>query len=166
VPSVLGDSIIDSLVSVLDDLRGTVNPLVGNRQWNVAVVRRTWPSGEVGDYSAGPPTLAVTTITPQPLVVQQGDEKGLHYEMEAGGREERGDVTLREVSLAYSEDQLAPRGLADGVEFFYRLTDAMGQNLETRHFIPVGAPVADRVKDIGWTVTLRRRHLNDEGTEL
>lgn len=166
MPSTLGNSIIDRLVPVLDKVRGKVNPLVGNRQWNVAVVRRTWPSGEVGDYTAGNPTLSVLALTPQPLVVQQGDEKGLHYDMEAGGREEHGDIQLREVSLAYSEDDLAPKGVPAGTEFFYRLSDAMGQSLEQRHFIPVGAPVADRVKDIGWTITLRRRHLNNEVTEL
>lgn len=164
--STLGNSILDVLIPILDQVRGTVAPLVGNRQWNVAVVTRTWPSGEIGDASAGAPTLAVLALNPQPLVEFVGDEKGVQFQMEGAGREERGDCTLKEVSLAYSEDQLMPTGLAAGVEFFYRLTDAYGQNVAPRHYVPVGPPAPDRIKNIGWQVQLRRRHLNNEDTEL
>jgi hypothetical protein len=164
--STLDGNIIDQLVPVLDLVRGVVNPLVGNRQWNVDVVRRTWPSGEVGDYSAGNPTLSVLQLTPAPSVVFPAGPGGLHYQLEGGGREEQGDAELHEVSLAYTEDELAPVNVPAGTEFFYRLTDGQGQSLDTRHYVPSAAPIADRIKEIGWIVKLRRRHLNNEDTEL
>jgi hypothetical protein len=159
--SVLDTSIIDVLVPILDGVRDTVNVLVGNRQWNVTVVTRVWPSGRRSDASAGPPTVTELLLDPQPLVEFEGSEKGVTYEMKGAGREEEGFCTLREVSLAYSEDQLAPTALGPDTEFYYRLTDAHGQNVPARHYIPQGPPAPDRVKDIGWKIRLRRRHVNE-----
>ena len=157
MPSTLGNSILDTLIPVLDQVRGIVNPLVGNRQWTVTVVRRTW-NGRKGDLIAGF-TLSETVLSPQPLVEFQGDDKGVGYEMKGAGREEEGICRISEVSLAYSEDQLAPVSLAGNVEFYYRLTDAYGQNVQPRHYVPAGPPAPDRIKSIGWVITLVRRHV-------
>ena len=155
--STLGTTILDKLVPVVDKIRGSIHPIIGDRQWVVTVVVRTWPSGRRGDRTISP-TEVVTTITPRPRVQFKSDENGVHFEMKGHGRVEEGRCTLSEISLTYSEDQLMPRGLAANQEFFYRVTDAYGQNIKTRYYVPEGPPAPDRgEKDLGWVVRLRRR---------
>jgi len=156
MPSTLGSSIIDRLVPVIDRIRGTIHPKAGDRQWNVTVVRRTWPSGKRGDSSGGPPTTVELLLDPQPRV-QFND---VEYEMKAQGRAEEGTCVVSEISLKYSEDQLAPQNLAAGVEFYYKLTDAMGQNIPARHYVPAKPPAPDREMNMGWEVLLKRRQVN------
>jgi hypothetical protein len=154
--STLGDSLIDQLVPLVDEIRGSLNPAMGLRQYTVTVVTRRWPSGRRGDTSAGPPTDTELELEPQPKV-EFG--KGLDYKMEPGGRREEGRLRLTEVSLTYSEDQLAPQGLTQDQEFFYRLTEAVGQNIRSREYHPDGPIISDREKDIGWTINLVRRQV-------
>jgi hypothetical protein len=87
--------------------------------------------------------------------------KGVKYEMRGAGREEEGPITISEISLTYSEDQLIPKSLGPGEEFYYRLTDAQGQNLPSRHYVPMGPPNPDREGSVGWVLTLSRRHVNE-----
>lgn len=158
--SLLGRNLIDRLVPLVDTIRGRLNPAMGIRQWTVTVVRRTWPSGKRGDTSAGPAVLTELELTPQPKV-RFSSESGVAYKMRGAGREEEGSITLSEISLRYSEDQLVPQGLGQNVEFFYRLTDAQGQGLPARHYVPMGPPEPDREGSVGWTLKLSRRHVNE-----
>jgi hypothetical protein len=160
VSSTLGTNLIDRLVPLVDTIRGKLNPAMGLRQWTVTVVRRTWPSGKRGDVSAGPAILSELELLPQPKV-RFDPEKGVAYQMRGAGREEEGPILLSEISLTYSEEQLVPKGLLPGEEFFYRLTDAQGQNVPARQYVPMGPPLPDREKDIGWTLRLSRRHVNE-----
>lgn len=42
MPSTLGNNLVDSLVGVIDSLRSSLNPAMGVRQYNVAIVKRRW----------------------------------------------------------------------------------------------------------------------------
>jgi len=159
--STLGTSIIDRLVPVIDRIRGTIHPKAGDRQWNVAVVRRVYPSGRRGDLSAGAPTVTVLTLSPHPRVQFPTDDKGVHFEMQPHGKLEEGPCTISEISLAYSEDQLTPKNLGADTEFYYRLTDAQGQQIPARHYVPAGPASPDREMNMGWTITLVRRQVNE-----
>lgn len=158
MPSTLGTSIIDSLVGVIDSVRDSIHAIVGDRQYRVYVVRRTWSGSRRGEGIA---TSTAVELTPPPLVQIEGDDKGVHYQMQSGGREEEGQCTLREVSLTWAEGDLVPVGLPSNVEFYYRLVDQKGQGLQTRHYVPEGPAAVDLEKDIGWVVRLRRRHVNE-----
>jgi hypothetical protein len=159
--STLGTSIIDRLVPVIDRIRGTIHPKAGDRQWNVAVVRRVWPSGRRGDASGGAPVSTVLQLTPQPRVEFPTDEHGVHFEMQPHGKLEEGTCKISEISLTYSEDQLTPQNLPANTEFYFRLTDAQGQLVPARHYVPAGPASPDREKNMGWTITLTRRTVNE-----
>ncbi len=155
--STLDTSIIDSLVPVIDTIRAAVHGAVGDHQYTVAVVTRTWPSGRRGDPSSGLPVDSTLTLTPSPRV---RFTKGLEFVMEAAGRREDGPCRLEEVSLAFSEDQLSPVGLTAGQEFYYVLTDAKGQNIAPRYYSVDGPLIADREETIGWVINLVRRQVS------
>ncbi len=87
--STLDTSIIDSLVPVIDTIRAAVHGAVGDHQYTVAVVTRTWPSGRRGDPSSGLPVDSTLTLTPSPRV---RFTKGLEFVMEAAGRREDGSI--------------------------------------------------------------------------
>lgn len=153
MPSILDQSIIDGLVPVIDTVRRDVHAIAGDRQFDVAVVVRTWPSGRRGDASGGPAVDTVRTLDPRPRV-QFGE--GLHYEMEAGGKREKGDCRVSEVSLTYTEAELNPKA-TPAQEVFYRLRDAKGQAIQERLFNLSGPPQTDLEKDIGWVLRLTLR---------
>jgi hypothetical protein len=154
MPSVLGDNLVDRLVRVADSLRASLYPAMGVQQYTVTLVRRRWDGGERG---AGNVTvLSETVLTPPPVVVGMA-----RYELRAGGLQEVGDITLREVSLTYTESELTGRPLDDGEEFFYRLTDARGQGIGADYFILAAPPVPDRTRDLGWRLTLRRAEITE-----
>lgn len=147
--AVLGDNLVDSLVDdVVDGLRGELHPEFGVRAYRLYVVRRTWPSGRMG---VGRPAEESHEISPQPLVKVWD---GYRYTQKPCGIDEMGQIMLTEVSLRYKEADLVGAG-ADGVEHFWRLTDAHGQQTAQKDFVVDGIPYIDRIQDIGWVVRLR-----------
>jgi hypothetical protein len=81
--------------------------------------------------------------------------------MTPGGLDEVDGMILREVSLSYTEAELAGQQadgspLAENQEWVIRLMDGYGQAIKTRDYVLEGSPVSDRLKDIGWRVVLRR----------
>jgi hypothetical protein len=145
----LGSSLIDDLVTTVDELRGELNADLGTRQYRVFTVRRTWDGGERG---AGDFTEVETEITPQPLVeaFRRADR------LEPSGLDEADVVKVSEVSLTYTEAELAGAGLTGSQEWVIRLKDAHGQGIRTRDFVLEGSPWPDRVKTLGWMMNLRR----------
>jgi len=146
----LGSNLVDSLLSVVDDLRGSLHPAMGVRQWRVFVRLRTWSGGRVG---AGSPTDVDTELLPQPLV--ESDDR--YLAVESGGLDEMGSIMLSEISLTYTEDELDGGSNVAGREVLYVLSDALGgQALSDRLYQLMEPPKPDRVKTIGWVVKLRR----------
>jgi hypothetical protein len=143
----IGSNLVDSLLSTVDDLRGSLNTDMGTRQWRVYVQRRTYASGVVG---SGAWTATEIELTPAPLVAP--DDRT--FNDSPGGRDEGGFVTLSEVSLTYTEDELNPPYIL-GSEIFYRLAEAHGQSQADRLFQLADPPKADRVETIGWIIRLR-----------
>lgn len=147
----LGTNLVDSLVGLADNLRGSLNSAFGVRQWHVFAVRREWSGGERG---AG--TVRVSErvqLTPDPEVLFDSG-RAFMYEMRAHGRDSVGDAMLREVSLTYSEAQLTGGTIEPHEEFFFKLEDAHGQAHAPRFFVPKRPPIADRDKRIGWQIDL------------
>lgn len=143
----LGTNLVDSLLTMVDDLRGSLNPDMGVRQWRVFVVRRTWAGGApgVGSYSD-----VETELTPQPLVKSYD----LQWQPIPAGMNEQGNIMLHEVSLTYTEAELSPPYVA-GSELFYCLRDAQGQAIRDRYYQLMEPPKPDRVRTIGWLVKLK-----------
>lgn len=147
MPSVLGSNLVDSLVPAIDEIRGTIHPALGTRQYRVFTVKRTWSGARRGE---GSPSYVVTEILPQPKLTD-----GSRNEMGPGGLEEEGQATLTEVSLSYAESDLYQPALTDSQEFYYRVTDAQGQGLGARYYVPSAPPTADRDGDVAWRIQLR-----------
>ncbi len=147
----LGDNLVDSLVDVVDDLRGDLHPAMGVRQWRVYTVRRTYAGEEAGD---GPFTDVETEILPQPLVSYD-----LVNELTPAGIEDAGTITLSEVSLTYTEAELDGSVLLPTQQWYYVLRDAHGQEMRDRYFGLKDPPRPDRINTIGWIVKLIRQHI-------
>lgn len=145
MPATLGDSIIDSLVSVVDAIRGDLSAVAGDHPYRLYRVVRTWSGTERGEGAA---TEVETEIVPRPVIMPS-----VRYAMEPGGRQDDGDLTATEISLGYSESDLSLDGAAANVELFYRVK---GQDIGTREYTLAKPPFPDRVKAIGWELHLRR----------
>lgn len=140
--------LVDSLVPLVDDLRGSLHPVLGTRAHTVEVITRTWDGGRLGVGTPGDVALA---ISPPPRVRQR-----TRTELRPAGTEEEGDVIIDEISLTFTEAELHP-AVTDPVEFFYRITDAHGQGQRVREFVPRRPPEALRGDpDIGWRIVCRR----------
>ena len=145
----LGANLLDELVPDIDDIRGEIHPEVGVRQYRVFTVLRSW-SGD--DRGAGTFTEVESEITPQPLVESlRGTDR-----LMSAGLDEADVVRLKEISLMYTEAELAGADLEVNQEWVIRLKDAYGQAIRTRDFVLEGSPWPDRVKTIGWVVNLKR----------
>ena len=149
----IGDNLVDSLLEVVDDLRGDLHPAMGVRQWRVYTVLRTWSGTEVGD---GTKTDTETQILPQPLVSYD-----LANKLTPGGVDDDGIVTLSEISLTYTEAELVGPTLAANQEWFFVLRDAHGQGMPDRYFGVKDPPKPDRIQTIGWIVRLIRQNVED-----
>ncbi len=149
----IGSNLVDSLLGMVDDLRGSLNPDMGVRQWRVYVVRRAWDGGRVGD---GAYVDTETELLPQPLVT----DYNLFYSLIGAGLVEEGNIVLTEVSLTYTEDELQPAPAA-GEEIMYVLRDAHGQSIAPRYFVIMAPPQPDRTNTIGWIVRLK--HVQMDG---
>lgn len=152
MPSTLGSNIIDILVPTLDTIRSAVHGAIGDRQYRVYLCTRTWSGSQ---RAQGTPTIVATEIVPAPAVEFKNGPHGVSYNLQPQGKSDDGFIELKEVSLAYSEDQLCPKALAPNVEYYYRIVDGQGQNIRTRYGVPDGPPAPDREKDIGWSIRLR-----------
>lgn len=150
--AVLGPNLVDGLIpGVIDGIRGALFPTLGVRQFRAFVVTRTY-DGEIGTT---PYTDAEIELTPQPLVLPYEDLGDLHYEKEPCGIDEAGFVYVKEVSLTYTESELAgPPADPMRQELFVRIQDAHGQGIKTRYFRHYRPPFPDREKDMGWALQL------------
>jgi len=155
VASVLGDNLLDDLLPVVDDLRGDLLPQFGIRQYTVKIVRKIWDGPERGD---GNFRLEKLELSPQPMVdMRNYSADGLRYGLIPQGRTDEGLIKVTELSLAaYQEDDLTGGKLPANVELYWEITDAQGQGVEPRFFVPAGPPIADREKTLGWVVFLKR----------
>lgn len=145
----LGGSLVDSLVEVVDGLRDALHPAFGVRQYRAFVVTRTWDGGRIGDGLA---TDEEIEIEPRPRCREPGDG----YRLDHAGRAEAFDLVLEEVSLTYTEAELGGGTIAAGVEVFWRIEDAEGQEIAPRFFVLAAPPTPDRESSIGWSCKLRR----------
>ena len=152
----LGSNLVDELVGVADDIRRELfagdNDL-GVRQYVVKRVRRSWDGGAVGDGNVT--TVYDEAIDPPPLLVEI-DSKGVAREATPAGGEERGSLRLDEVSLSYTEAEIAPVDLPRGDEFYYRISDARGQGIAPRFFAVMGKAIPDRESSLGWKIPIAR----------
>jgi hypothetical protein len=150
-PDVLVDSLV---VDVIDGLRGDLHPAFGVRAYRIFTVSRQWTGRAAGE---GTYTDTEVELLPQPLVEPwEGVGSGLQLDLKTCGMDEIGQITLREVSLTYTEAELrGPNNLARNQQWFLKLTDAHGQGTEQKYFIHGKPPYVDRVKDMGWILWLR-----------
>lgn len=144
------DVLVDDLLGVIDDVRGDLHPALGVRQYRVYTVLRTWSGEERG---AGTFAEVESELLPQPLVEAFVDSLG--GRLLPSGLDEAGIVRLRELSLTYTRAEINGPAIAPNQEWVVRLRDAYGQGEPTRDFVVKGL-YPDRIKDIGWTVSLSR----------
>jgi len=144
-------NLVDDLLEVIDDVRGDLHPALGVRQYRVFAVLRTWMGEERG--AEGGFAEVETEFLPQPLVESYVETMG--GKLLAGGLDEAGIVRLRELSLTYTAAEIAGPALARNQEWLIRVRDAYGQGEPVRDFV-VKSTYPDRLKDIGWTVSLAR----------
>jgi len=148
---------VDSLISIVDDVRRDIADGFGARQFDVATVQVT-PPPRLG---LGQTTCTETLLDPRPIVKPYK----MTRELEPCGLDDAGLVQLIEVSLTYTEAELSGNTLSEGLEFFYKITDARGQGVKDRYFTLDRAPYpartclgeVDRQNDtcMGWIVWLR-----------
>lgn len=161
MPSTLGNSLLDKLLPLVDQLRGTLLPAFGVRQYGIKLVKRTWSGVERGDGDFSDVEVA---MTPPPFV-EIGAPPGWRYDLRPQGREEDGMLKVTEISMVnYQEDDLTGgNALPSTVQFFWLLKDAHGQGVRSRAYVPACPPTADRDKTLGWVVYLRRAEGVDPG---
>jgi hypothetical protein len=144
---------VPTLSKALDSIREAVHGALGTRTYRVYVVRRRWSEGRVG---SGEPTDTRLELAPRPLVKRVN-----HDRLGPAGREREGDVTLTEVSLSYSFDELDPKtDKSSGEESFYVVRDVSGSGQLDGFYVVDGAPLPRRGDNKGdncdWYVHLRR----------
>lgn len=125
----------DALIGVVDSVRGAVHTALGTRPWSVAIVTRTWSGGRpgVGEYSDDE-----LMLEPTPMVQRVTKDR-----FGPAGRESAGQVTLSEVSLRYTEAELAPP-LREGQEIAYRVRELHGQGQTDKWYVLSGGPIPRR----------------------
>jgi hypothetical protein len=140
--------LVDSLVPLVDDLRSSLHPVLGTRPHTVEVVTRTWSGDRLGE---GASNDVAVELSPPPRV-----RTNVRGELRPAGLEEEGDIVIDEISLTYTEAELAP-AVSSPSEFFYRVTDAHGQGQRVREYVPRRPPEVLRGDpDIGWRIVCRR----------
>lgn len=145
----MGSNLVDELAVVADSLRDELHVDMGVRQFCCFLVKAIWSGGKVG---LGSKRLSyIKELIPSPKVVLTD-----RHDLTEGGIQETGTAKLTEISLTYTQAQLLGEPMAAGEEFFYLLTDRLGQGNSRRTFIPQDHPFPDREKNIGWEVKVRR----------
>ena len=140
-------TLLDELAPDVDDIRG-MHAELGTRPYKVAIVWVSWSGGLRGRGTAAVSRELVLVPTPKVEGVSNLNEL-----LTAAGRTESGDVELSEISLGYTEQQLAPQaGPAENV--FYEITEAGRSGSRRRRFVPSGVP--ERVPaEVGWRLRLQ-----------
>lgn len=166
------DNLVDDLLPTIDDLRGDLHPAFGVRQFRVFAVTRTFPGDEDADGDVGcrggdgdngsgsnNPLYSELELLPQPLLVE--DRGGIEFVLSKIGREEEGELIMKEVSLTYTEPELTGGALAANQQFYFRVIDAYGQDIQPRFYVAKAPPYPDRIKDIGWKIHLKRAEITE-----
>ncbi len=141
-------NLIDGLIGVVDSLRGSLYPSIGNRSYRLYRIIRTWSGAEVG---RGTVTSTELEITPLPEI----DFMSRRDDLSPGGRIERGRMSAKEVSLTFTEEALRGYPLAAGQECFYRLDSIQTQAEATSYWVIDGPPIAQR-DNFQWVITFKR----------
>lgn len=154
VPPLIGTATLDSSVlvdalvpDVIDGLRDALQPALGVRAYRTYRIVRTWSGVEPGD---GTFADVAGELRPYPRVLVWD---GFRFEQAPAGVIKSGRVRLTEVSLTYSQSDLAP-ALSGNQELFYAIGDANGQGSSVSLFANVQPPYIDREKDMGWVLNL------------
>lgn len=158
MPATLGNSIVDKLIPKVDAIRAKLYGLAGTRQHAVHVVRRRWDGGR---RNVGAATIVSDAAMSPPPAVLDAKGKPLSYEATPIGRDEEGEIELHEVSLTMTEAELLGTPIAANEEWYFRVTDAHGQGIRPRYYVPSKPPRADREKEIGWIVYLKRAEISE-----
>ena len=150
--AVLGTNLVDSLVTdVIDGIRDALHPELGVRQFRVFAVTRTY----AGDFGAEPFTDSELELTPQPFVQNYVTFTTIRQELEPCGLDEAGLVIVTEISLSYTEAEIAgPPADPLKQDFLIRIDDGQGQAIPSRFFQLAGPPYPDRITNMGWAVKL------------
>ena len=146
--STLGTNLVDDLVPTVDELRADLYVDFGVRQYTTSVVRREWSDTYVGRGAMR--VVQKQWLVPPPEVVLEDT-----HSLTPGGLQATGTATLHEVSLEYTQGQLLGEPMPNNVQHAFLVTDALGQGMQRRLFIPQDHPTTDRVKSIGWDVKIR-----------
>lgn len=153
----LGDNLIDSLIPDMDDLKAQLFADFGIRQYRVFVCRRQWSGTRRGETATGAPnpwTQTEIELIPPPEVIDNRKRKA-----EAFGTVEIGDITLKDVSLSYSQNQLTGADADSRTDIFYKVIDGQGQGARPQYYTLANPPVADRMKTIAWVIELNRAEI-------
>lgn len=134
--STIGTSLLgDVLVGVVDDIRREIHGTLGTRPFAVSIVTRRWSGARRGEGRA---TCSELILDPPPSVSRNSRDR-----LGPAGREASGSVTLSNVSLRYSYEELMP-AVDERTEFAYKIVEAHGHRQPARWFTPAGDPVARR----------------------
>lgn len=149
--AILGTNLVDSLVGVIDDIRGQLHPSLGVRRFRVYTVTRTYG----GERGVAPFTDVLFELDPQPKVENYVTYTTIRTELEPCGIDEAGMIILTEISLTHTEAELVgPPADPMQQDFFYKLTDAHGQSIRDRYFQPVSPPYPDVSSGMGFCLKL------------
>lgn len=149
MPYVPTNSIIDSLITCVDDIRTSIHAVAGDRPYRVYQVRTRWSGGVRGEGVES--LISETEMIPTPRV--EGISN-LEEMLQPVGSDEEGGVTLSEISLTMTESEVSPLAgtsqIRQNEQFYYEIRYSTGRR---RRFIPSGAP--ERVSgQVGWRLSL------------
>ncbi len=152
-PKTAARSLMQQLIPVVDCIRDLYTQL-GARAYKVSVVRTRWSSGRRGVGTES--VVSSIDLLPTPLVV---DMAGLNEVLTAIGTNEQGQVTVKEISGRYTEDQLLgvdaagnPPGPGDNLYYEIEFFRGSGQS-EIRRFVKQSAPNYSP-GDFAWSINL------------
>lgn len=140
--------LVDDLVTTIDELRNDLHTQFGVRAYRVYRVTRTWLGSMVGD---GVSTDVEVELSPQPLVHPFAS---LSNRLDACGLQEAGYVDVTEVSLTYTYAELGTAEAPMGTQYLIKIAEAHGQAQPSRYFVHASPPYPDRIKDMGWVLSL------------
>jgi hypothetical protein len=153
-------TLAEQLGETVDELRQLQTDF-GLRPYRVFSVVYRWTGGAVGRGEIE--VVGETELLPTPKIGEgvQGNNSLVRGELRAAGAVERGDVTLKEISPRYTEDQVRTLfhqiPLPQGHQGFVEVTmDARDGLSPRRRFIVVGAPLR-RADAFEWRASLRRQ---------
>lgn len=141
-------SLVEEMAPVVDEMRQMVVDF-GFRPYRVWLVRVQWSEGEIGRGEAI--IVQEREFLPTPFF----DSSPVYSRFTSGGKVDQGNVTLREVSPRYTEDEIwgwfAPeRGQQVFIEVRHDKRDG---ETERRRFAVVGQPWRN-AKDWSWVVRM------------